>query len=105
MAQYKLLLALPQSAPGSTEFHYGHLCTIKNDGVYIELPEIDAKNFLRGRLIQGPVILDEVVESAAKEVIESKAKRGPKANPKVETPSVKFDTPINDELRRLAEEL
>ena len=104
MAQYRLILALPQSLPGNTEMHYGRLCEIRNDGVWAELNEIEATAFLRGRKIHGPIIPDEVKEEV-KEEKEPKTKRGPKASPKAETPAAKFDTPIDDELRRLAEEL
>lgn len=85
MAQYKLKNALPQSAHGSTEAHYGHACKILNNAVWIELGEVDAKNFLLGGRIDGPIIPDakEVPVESVKEVKEDKPKnkRGPK--PKV----------------------
>lgn len=58
MAEYFLYGALPQSAPGNTEYHFGHKATVKPDGVWIELDEISAKNFMAGGRIKGPIIPD-----------------------------------------------
>ena len=60
MSEYKLINALPQSAPGNIEQHFGHSCKIKSDGVYIELDELSAANFLVGGHISGPVIKDVI---------------------------------------------
>jgi len=39
MKLVKLINALPQSAPGNQETHYGHMCQIKNDGIYCEMED------------------------------------------------------------------
>ena len=52
MPIFKLLQALPQSAPGNTEYHYGHRCEVRNDGVYIDLrDDATIANFIAGRRI------------------------------------------------------
>lgn len=89
MPIFKLLEALPQSAPGNFEYHYGHRCEVRNDGVYIDLTdEATIANFLAGRRItkhaESPSpepVKEEVVEDkplTATEVIEqdTKARRG-----------------------------
>ena len=80
MAQYKLKNALPQSAHGSVEVHYGYSCKVLNNAVWIELGESDAKNFLLGGRIDGPVESDavEITPEPVKEE-KPKAKRSPKA--------------------------
>jgi len=106
MAEYKLILALPQSAPGQEELHYGRLCKIKNDGVYAELTEIEAKNFLRGKLINGPVVLDPVVEEeVVADAPTKEGKEGKKRGPKSKVDGAGFSSPEADELQKLANEL
>lgn len=52
MPIFKLLQALPQSAPGNKEYHYGYLCEVREDGVYIDLAdEATISNFVLGRRI------------------------------------------------------
>ena len=92
MAVYRLVNALPQSVSGSEEFHYGYLCKVENNGVWIDLNEQNAKNFLLGGRIYGPIVPDEIekeevkvkeVEKAeVKEEVKESKKRGPK--PKTE---------------------
>lgn len=55
MAEYKLIAVLPQSAPGSGEYHYGHKCEVRSDGIYAELDDVTAENFLVAKRIEGPV--------------------------------------------------
>lgn len=61
MATYKLLNALPNSLPGSEEFHYGFKCQVKQDGIYIELDDLTAQNFHNaGRIAAIPKFKEEV---------------------------------------------
>ena len=45
MQEYKLVGALPNSAPGNTEDHYGIKCEVRQDGIYIKLDDVTAKNW------------------------------------------------------------
>ena len=92
MAEYKLKHALPQSAPGNTEFHYGYKCEVRQDGIYVELDEISAENFVNSGRVDGPVKKSAPLKETPKqapvveekpsevEVVEEKPqiKRGPK---------------------------
>lgn len=90
MAEYRLINALPQSLPGSTEFHYGYKCEVRQDGIWVELDELTAENFVIAQRISGPVQKaskpapkqEPVVEEKPQEVVEViepvSVKRGPK---------------------------
>lgn len=89
MAEYRLIDALPQSLPGNIEFHYGHKCEVRQDGIWVELDEVTAENFVVAKRIVGPVIKDSKISTKQEKVVEDviqeseeiveKPKRGPKA--------------------------
>lgn len=70
MTEYKLVTAFPQVLPGNKEMHYGMLCDVRRDGVYVELDEITAANWYNGGRIHGPLRYapPEVVVEAPKAV-------------------------------------
>jgi hypothetical protein len=75
MAEYKLIAALPQSAPGNTEDHYGYKCEVRSDGIYVKLDDVTAENFLNAGRIKGPIerkvkVVGPVVEPEAAPVVE-----------------------------------
>lgn len=62
MQEYKLVGALPNSAPGSTEDHYGYKCEVRQDGIYIKLDDITAKNWAAGGRITKSVSFEVTPE-------------------------------------------
>lgn len=59
MADYKLQNALPFSQVGCKETHFGRLCEIRADGIWVELDAIDAKNWIAANRVHGPLREDE----------------------------------------------
>lgn len=55
MAEYKLAKALPGVHPGNTETHYGRVCQVRADGIYVDLDHETARVWVGVGRVHGPL--------------------------------------------------
>lgn len=89
MAEYKLCNALAGVYVGQKEVHYGYTCEVREDGIWVSLDSVTAKNWIAARRVHGPLREDpKPVEAKKAEKAPEPAVEVPKEPEVVEAPVV-----------------